>query len=325
MYKLKELPEDFVVEEIFDRKLGDSGKYIICSLKKTNRNTIAVIDEISRKLKTSVGFAGVKDRKAITTQYISVKDTDSFNTKNKMAGKIENLRINNALIKIIGYSNEPISLGDHSGNLFSITIRNLDQEEQNKLKKSLAKTEIKFINFFGEQRFGRANLGVAKAILKRDFKTACSLLDQKEAKEYLERNPTDHLGAIRAVQKNLVNMIINSYQSHLWNLCAEKFSDEKIPTAGFGIEFENPKIEEFYENEMKKDGIKMRDFIIREIPNLSTEGVLRNRIAIAEDVKVVEEENDELFEGRRKVKIEFFLCSGSYATVFIDSLFSHMQ
>ena len=77
MYKIKHIPEDFIVKERSTIKILLSGKYIYFLLKKKNWNTLdviqklAVIFDISEK---KIGFAGSKDKNAVTEQVCSVED-----------------------------------------------------------------------------------------------------------------------------------------------------------------------------------------------------------------------------------------------------------
>jgi tRNA pseudouridine13 synthase len=74
MLKFKEYPEDFIVEEFIDfkKQKGDFYYYI---LEKKNYNTLDAVNKIAEKLKINknkIRFAGLKDRKAVTKQYISI-------------------------------------------------------------------------------------------------------------------------------------------------------------------------------------------------------------------------------------------------------------
>ena len=95
MYILKQIPEDFVVTEMSNVKILGQGKYLYLNLKKTNRNTLDCVREIAKQLnirEKDVGFAGSKDKNAVTSQLISIKNV----SKEKIASimveySIENL------------------------------------------------------------------------------------------------------------------------------------------------------------------------------------------------------------------------------------------
>src|SRR3989338_5906454 len=79
--KIKEIPEDFIVEEVLHLKLED-GPYQYYLVTKKNWNTLDLIKEISERLHVKdVGYAGNKDRNAVTSQYISVNKKIHFTLK----------------------------------------------------------------------------------------------------------------------------------------------------------------------------------------------------------------------------------------------------
>ncbi len=311
MYILKQIPEDFIVEEIFNTfGLKKDGKFFYYNLIKKGLNTIYAIELLKKEFNAEVNFAGNKDRNAITSQTIS---------SNKKIPEFEN---ENLKLVYLGNNNNKIHLGENLGNKFTITIRNLTLQEAEFIKNKIKNNkDIKYINYFGLQRFGKNNLKIAISILKRDFKTAVENIDFKKVQKHIENNPEDFNGALKQLPKKLLNLIINSYQSHLWNLCAEKFEDEFIPVIGFSTEFNNSNIEKYVDEILKKDGLNLRSFIIREIPNALTEGDIRKRITLAKYITLIEKDDDELNNGMKKVKISFELEKGSFATIFIEQLF----
>ncbi|MBL7051626.1 MAG: tRNA pseudouridine(13) synthase TruD, partial [Nanoarchaeota archaeon] len=71
--KIKQIEEDFVVNEVLELEISENGKNYYYLMTKKNWNTLDLVKEIKKRLKVrDVGFAGLKDRKAITSQYISV-------------------------------------------------------------------------------------------------------------------------------------------------------------------------------------------------------------------------------------------------------------
>ena len=114
MYKIKQLPEDFIVKEINDIKFDDNGQYSYFLLKKKNYNTLRAIQQISKKLRINeknIEFAGNKDKNAITEQVISIYKGNK---------NIENINIKDIELKFLGQGNERIFLGNLKGNEFII-------------------------------------------------------------------------------------------------------------------------------------------------------------------------------------------------------------
>jgi tRNA pseudouridine13 synthase len=309
MYRIKEKPEDFVVREISIIKPGEKGKYTYFLLKKKNYNTIRAIEHIASALHINpkkFGFAGNKDKIAITEQACSVPEVNK--------DRIEKIKLRDIELKFLGKGSEPISLGDLEGNEFEIVVRNIE-------KKPEAKTE--FVNYFGEQRFGKANVPIGKAIIQKDFEKAVKLMledkgpEQVKIRNYNHKNPNDYVGALKILPLKILKIYIHAYQSWIWNQVVEKTEKKgKLPLIGFGTIIDNPVLADF----LAEEGIEPRDFIIKEIPELSSEGDERKIIAEAKDLKIGKLEEDDLNPGKKKVKISFTLPPGSYATEYIKQL-----
>ena len=73
---------------------------------------------------------------------------------------------------------------------------------------------------------------------------------------------------------------------------------------------------------LKKENIDQRDFIIKQIPELSSFGTQRDFIAKVIDFSCTESEEDEFNKNKFKVKISFELSKGSYATIVVKKMFA---
>ena len=322
-YKLKQIPEDFTVREVFDidKILSDSKDYTYFVLKKKMCNTTDAVVSIAKFLgvhSREIGYAGAKDKRAMTTQYCSAKGN--------IIGKLEHFKNNRIGVEVIGNGAQPISLGDHEGNEFEITIRYLDNTDFTKKIKS---NKFEFINTFGEQRFGRNNVEIGLAMIKGNFKEAVELIKASHPSfgidEHLKKSPNDYVGSIRQYPRRLLTMFVYAYQSKIWNKLALKFEEDIIPVPGFGVEYENSEIKSFVEKELEIDNLTFRDFIIRELPEIRAEGTTRQRVAIASELEIKEISEDNLNKGRKKVVLKFRLPKGSYATEFIKQLILGIQ
>ena len=102
---------------------------------------------------------------------------------------------------------------------------------------------------------------------------------------------------------------------------AEKLKKQKtnldIPLVGFGTEVENDLIKTTYDEILKEEKIRLPDFVIRKIPNLSTEGAMRSLFVEPSKLKLGTLEDDDLNLGKKKCLIKFYLPKGSYATNLI--------
>jgi tRNA pseudouridine13 synthase len=315
MYKIKQNPEDFIVEEIPEYETQMEGEYSYFLLKKISYTTMDAIIKIAQRLKIPlkyIGFAGTKDKAAITEQVISIKNIKVID--------IEKINLKDIGLEYLGEGNNPISLGDLKGNKFKITVRNLST------KRTATKSVERIPNLFGPQRFSKNNIEIGKAMVKKNFRKAIDLMEHKKVDESIELNPGNFIGAIRTLPLKIRKIYIHAYQSYLWNKTIEEYlktnpyKSEQIPIVGFGTELSIDKISDIIREILHEEDIILRDFIIPQMPELSSEGSERNLFVKPENL-TIDIEEDELNQGKFKAIVKFILPKGSYATVIIDYLF----
>jgi len=161
---LRYLPQDFIVEEIRpdgsicsieptrsipDDHTGDR-RTLYCNLIKVNLSTLKAIDYISDHAgikKQDVGYAGIKDAIAVTSQRISLRSTDWKNISQK--------KIPNVVLEPVEYGSGVMNRGELKGNRFTILVRSDGTESNEQLKNLIdQQRENGFLNYFGLQRFG---------------------------------------------------------------------------------------------------------------------------------------------------------------------------
>lgn len=330
MYVLKKTPHDFIVTERARHALKERGLYSVWYLTKTGMNTSEAVKRIAEFLNApmkNVGYAGSKDKHAITEQYISIKCPRE---------RIKNFDHPKMSIEYLGRQDNPITLGDLEGNSFEITIRNIDSPPH---------TISQMVNYFGEQRFGSVNWKVGHRILKGDLKEACDLMAEKSVREHLEKHPKDYVEALKKIPRRVLLIYIHSYQSCIWNKVVAEYIKENCrdvakqewdygtlvypvsrldsldaPLVGFGTQFTNDFIKNRTLELLEEDGLTQRSFINRKLPFLSVEGSIRSMIVPIEELSIGELEKDELHERQKKCTMKFFLPKGSYATMAIRQM-----
>lgn len=345
MFRLKVLPEDFIVKEIISLPKEASGEYAYFLLQKRDLSTPEAVARVAEKLHIPLrflGYAGNKDKTAVTEQSCSAKGVRK--------DALERISLPNIKITFQGYGRTPVSLGNNHGNRFAITTRNLTKKETAKLNKIADKTLL-FPNYFDEQRFSKKNVEIGRCLIKKDFAQAVKLLLQVEKnnswmQDCLLKRKNDYLGVLRQFQKKILLLYIHAYQSFLFNALVSIYLKDKylktrtarysqgififpteikkenlsLPTIGFDTDVKSKKIKQLLENLMKKEKLSFSDFIIRSFPELSQEGQERSLLAEAKEVTVSSPKKDELNPRKKKVVISFSLPKGSYATMLIRSL-----
>jgi len=170
--EIKKYPEDFQVEEVIDIK---NGKYLVFKVKKINRDTLDVIHDIARNTGIpfgKFGYAGLKDRHAVTIQ--------SFSVDRIYEDTIKSIELKG--VELSDFSNgQKIDIGDLVGNKFNILVRDIPENSDEVIKSNIQQIEKTsgFPNLFGEQRFG-GNEEVGRLILKGEFKEAVEKLLLKD-------------------------------------------------------------------------------------------------------------------------------------------------
>lgn len=185
---LKLWPEDFIVEEITKAgetltvSAGDSSadvgpqtSILTATLVKCGVSTLEAIDDIARELsisKDDIGYAGMKDKEAITAQRISLKGV-TYEQATQVTSPF-------FFLKDFSYAKNSILKGALQGNRFSILVRTpvslLDEEHGKQVARALETVNEKgFYNFFYLQRFSiprLRNYQWAYDILKGNYKDA---------------------------------------------------------------------------------------------------------------------------------------------------------
>jgi tRNA pseudouridine13 synthase len=317
-YKLNQNPEDFIVDEIPSIALKESGQYLIFRMKKKNYSTEDAVQHIARSLGTSrksLGYAGSKDSRAITTQLISIRGA----TKEHALS----LRMKDIELEFLGCLENPISLGDLEGNRFEITIRNITERPR---------PIERMLNVFGKQRFSKNNPASGKAILKKDFRQAIESIcnsspkDKALIEEHLEKNKNDFVGGLKKLPWKNIQLLVHAYQSKIWNNAAREYAlnerprDATLPIVGFSTYFADDEIAHIYKKILEEEGISLSDFVIRQIPELSSDGGERKLYAEIKDLEIGELAEDELNPGMKKCNVKFSLGKGSYATEAIKEM-----
>jgi len=335
MYTLKQIPQDFIVKEIPKLKILDSGRYLYLKITKKNKNTLDVVKQLAKILhipEKDIGFAGNKDKNAITEQ--------AFSVKKGMKERIISLEFPDLKIEIIDYGSTPITLGDLEGNQFEITIRNLEKEKISK---------VKYIpNYFDEQRFARNNAAIGKHLIKKEFANALELMNYSQCARYLETHQNDFIGALKLLPMRLLKMYINAYQSYLWNETLAQYLREKgkvekeaeyslgkfvfvanpekyctleILLIGCGdIISKDVRIKVIISKILRRENITPADFVIKQIKELTQMGEMRKAFIEVQDLKIGKLQSDELNPGKKKVCVSFSLGKGSYATMVVKAI-----
>lgn len=158
--ELRRTPEDFRVEEILGYEADGEGEHALLWVEKREANTDWVARELARFANVSpvnVGYAGLKDRHAVTRQAFTVQ----------LAGKPDPdwAAFPHSEVKVLASTRHKRKLkrGALRGNRFVLVLRDVrgDRAQAEQVLQSIAARGVP--NYFGEQRFGREGGNVVQA------------------------------------------------------------------------------------------------------------------------------------------------------------------
>jgi len=277
---IKRCPEDFVVEEILApdtaaRLSRTAGHAVLYRLTKRGLGTIEALERIGPKLRVPlerIDYAGLKDRHALTVQHVSI-----LYPRGSAARAPEVVEMPGWKLERIGWLDSRISADDAAGNRFRVTVRGLSRrrcEGMTEARRFLAAPgasagrTLRFVNYFGSQRFGSARHGrgfAARRLVEGDFEGALRLLvavpDRKDSRGRkavaraiaaswgdwkklaeelppcperavalrLEETGGDFRSGFAALPPFIRRIAVEAYQSWLWNAVARRLVAERCP------------------------------------------------------------------------------------------------
>lgn len=162
--RVRARPEDFQVEEVLGLEPDGEGAHALLNIRKRGANTQWVarrLAELAGVRGVDVGFSGLKDRNAVTTQWFSV------NLTGVTEPDWQSLVSDDLAILSVTRQRRKLRRGVHRANRFNLVLRDLEGDQADLGRRLTAIGQRGVPNYFGEQRFGRdgGNLDKAWAML----------------------------------------------------------------------------------------------------------------------------------------------------------------
>jgi len=221
-------PEDFIVEELLLYEPSGTGTHTYFAIRKRNLSTMEAINRIARELQVPTrdfGYAGLKDKKAITTQVLSVEGVAPERI----------LKIEQPAIEVLWVERHThkLRVGHLRGNRFELTLRDISHDAVSLVETVMEKLVIEGVpNRFGTQRFGNKNDShlIGKALMKAEWETVVRYMLADDApqvdsvarriQQELARKPVEKV--VTSIPYRLRKLYLSAYQAYLFNTVLEK-------------------------------------------------------------------------------------------------------
>jgi tRNA pseudouridine13 synthase len=158
--RIRALPEDFFVEEVLGYEPDGNGEHAFLVVEKRGTNTDWLARELAKFAGTApmnVGYAGMKDRHAVTRQAFTVQ----------LPGKADPdwtaFPHADVTIQSLGRHSRKLKRGALRGNRFVLALREVEGDRAAAEARLVAIAARGVPNYFGEQRFGLGGGNVAQA------------------------------------------------------------------------------------------------------------------------------------------------------------------
>jgi len=173
---LKTREEDFLVDELPLYPPSGEGEHLMMLVEKRGLSTLHMVGMLARHFgvqNSAVGYAGLKDKQAITRQHLTV------HVPGKSIEDFPSLQHDRIQILWVDKHDRKLRRGHLEGNGFSIRVRGVSMQSALHAHRTLAILEAKGMpNRFGEQRFGQwgTNHLIGRALVLGRAQEACDLL-----------------------------------------------------------------------------------------------------------------------------------------------------
>ena len=243
--------EDFVVEELPLYEAGGVGTHTYFLVEKRGLSTMNAVADIARVLEVprrEIGYAGLKDARAVTRQWMSVEHIEP-----ERLAQLELARVR--ILDVTRHTNK-LRLGHLRGNAFRIRVRDTEPQRLAELQDALAQLgKLGVPNYFGHQRFGGRgdSWKVGREIVRGDLPAALDVVlgrpgerdrasirharelydagqyaqavthwpgmfrDERRALRTLAQNKGRKKRAFLVIDKNLRRFYVSAFQSQLFN------------------------------------------------------------------------------------------------------------
>ena len=209
--------DDFVVREIPLYEFSGDGEHLIVEISKkdmTTQEVLHVLSEVTGAKMRDFGYAGLKDKQGMTTQFISMPRKFESNLANFSHEKMKILSLN--------VHKNKLRIGHLKGNSFFIRLKKVLPSNAKKLEQAFVSIDkMGYANYFGYQRFGKYG---------DNAQSGLELLKSGTVNGKKSKNP------------KLNDFLISAYQSDLFN----RWLSKRVEISRFAHDFSLSELAQIY-------------------------------------------------------------------------------
>ncbi|WP_103579792.1 tRNA pseudouridine(13) synthase TruD [Campylobacter concisus] len=209
--------DDFVVREIPLYEFSGDGEHLIVEISKkdmTTSDALHVLSEVTGAKMRDFGYAGLKDKQGMTTQFISMP--------RKFESALASFSHEKMKILSLNVHKNKLRIGHLKGNSFFIRLKKVLPNNAKKLEQAFVSIDkMGYANYFGYQRFGKFGDNAA---------TGLELLKNGTINGKKSKNP------------KLNDFLISAYQSDLFN----RWLSKRVEISRFAQDFSLGELGQIY-------------------------------------------------------------------------------
>jgi tRNA pseudouridine13 synthase len=327
MARVKYSNSDFIVHEVslFPANLSAGAfgnkNIAIARLKKEGYTSFESLHKIAEFFSlpfSEVRCQGLKDEDGITTQLISInkiltnKELSDFNEDN------HNLSKGYIELELVGYSVTPVREKCLHGNIFTVKIRDLSDEELQRITHRLyTGKNFTYLNYYDSQRFGLPGgpyltHKTGEAIVDNNLKLA---FENYVLSGNAKNDTLENVFANRSIDPRQVQFFIESYYSYVWNnTLASMIKGSQFITIFDGYKLPICDMQTLISPVLSCKSKRLnKEWAF-------TDDVKTRETVITTSIYILSSGADERNNNKNYMELTFMLPTGSYATLMLKQL-----